>query len=190
MRALAVNTATVTERRQVHLRSLADLLAKVDRIQASAVAGRVRPLGNWTTAQVFHHLAKFVEGSLDGFPFRYPWPLRCLSWLIGRVSWRWLMRLAFRPGFRNPPVAAAVEPDPAVPLEDAGAYLRHQIGRVLGGERMTQRSPTGEIPSHEQWVECHLRHAELHLSFLQLEPGTQAESDPPLTAAARREGPR
>jgi hypothetical protein len=29
----------------------------------------------------------------------------------------------------------------------------------------------GEVRSHEQWVECHLRHAELHLSFLRLEDG-------------------
>jgi hypothetical protein len=165
----------VTARRQIHLRSLPDLVAEVERIRASAVAGRVRPLGNWTAAHVFHHLGKFVEGSLDGFPFQYPWRLRCLSWLVGQLSWGWLMRLAFRPGFTNPPVAASVEPDPATPLEAAVAYLGHQLGRVLGGERMTQRSPTGETPSHEQWVDCHLRHAELHLGFLQPEVEVQAE---------------
>lgn len=170
----AINTAAVTERRQVRLQSLPDLLEEVDRIQASAAAGRVQPLGNWTAAQVLHHLAKFIECSFEGFPFRYPWPLRCLSWLVGKLSWRWLLRLAFRPGFTNPRVAAAVEPDPGVSLEDAAAYLRGQLRRVLRGERMIQRSPTGEVPSHEQWVECHLRHAELHLSFLRLERGSRA----------------
>jgi hypothetical protein len=169
LRSPAVNTAAVTARRQVRLRSLADLAAEVERTHASAVAGRVRPLGNWTTAQVFHHLATFVEGSLDGFSFRYPWPLRWLSRLVGSLSWRWLLRMAFRPGFTNPPAAAAVEPAPDTRLEDAVSYLRRQLGRVLGGERMTQRSPTGEVPSHEQWLDCHLRHAELHLSFLRLE---------------------
>jgi hypothetical protein len=157
------------------LRSLPDLVAEVDRVRASAVAGRVRPLGAWTAAQVFHHLGTFVEGSLDGFTFQYPWRLRWLSWLGGKLSWHWLMRWAFRPGFTNPPGAAAVEPDPAVPLEAAAAYLGRQLGRVLGGERMTRRSPTGETPSHEQWVDCHLRHAELHLSFLHIEPVVPAE---------------
>jgi hypothetical protein len=37
-------------------------------------------------------------------------------------------------------------------------------------------SRTGEIPTDEQWVECHLRHAELHISFLQLGPELQAQT--------------
>ena len=167
--------ANAMRRRRVYLRSLPDLIAEVDRVHAAAVEGRVRPLGNWTTAQTFQHLATFVQCSLDGFAFKYPWPMRWLSWLIGRLSWRLLLRLAFRPGFTNPPIAATLEPDAAVPLDVAYADFRQQIGRLVDGERMTERSPTGEKPSHEQWVECHLRHAELHLSFLQLDSGMLAE---------------
>src|SRR5262245_56900693 len=111
--------AHVRARRPIRLQSPADLLAEVDRIQASASVGAVRPSGNWTAAQAFQHLAKFIEYSFDGFPFQYPWPLRVGLWAVGRLSWRWLLRLAFRPGFTNPPVAAAVEPDAAVRLEHA-----------------------------------------------------------------------
>jgi peptidoglycan/xylan/chitin deacetylase (PgdA/CDA1 family) len=172
----ALNNRHVRVRRQIHLQSPSDLLAEVDRIQASASVGSVRPSGNWTAAQAFQHLAKFIEYSFDGFPFRYPWPYRVVVWLIRRVSWSWLLKLTFRPGFTNPPVVArAVDPDAAVTLEHAGQSLRRQIRRILDGERMVQRSPTGEPVSHEQWVEAHLRHAELHLSFLHLEPDVPAE---------------
>jgi peptidoglycan/xylan/chitin deacetylase (PgdA/CDA1 family) len=180
----ALNNRHVRVRRPIHLQSPSDLLAEVDRIQASASAGSVRPSGNWTAAQAFQHLAKFIEYSFDGFPFRYPWPYRVMVWLIRRVlPWGWLLKLTFRPGFTNPPVVArAVDPDAAVTLEHAGQALRRQIRRILDGERMVQRSPTGERMTHEQWVDGHLRHAELHLSFLHLEPDLPAE---PATAPVR-----
>jgi hypothetical protein len=178
----AVKNVPVRARREIHLRSPTDLLAEVDRIQASASVGSVRASGNWTAAQAFQHLAKFIEYSFDGFPFRYPWPYCVAVWLMRKVSWRWLLQLTFRPGFTNPPVAGAVEPDAAVTLEHAGQSLRRQVRRILDGERMVQRSPTGEPISHEQWIECHLRHAELHLSFLHLEPDAPAD---PATAPDR-----
>jgi hypothetical protein len=169
----------LNERRQILLQSPADLLAEVDRIEACAARGSVRALGSWSPAQACQHLARFIEYSFDGFPFRYPWPLRAMSWVVGKLSWRLLLKLAFRPGFTNPRVAAAIEPDASVTLENAAAALRQQIRRIIRGERMGQRSPTGELPSHEQWVECHLRHAELHLRFLLLEPDEAAERAKP-----------
>lgn len=157
------------KREIVRLQSLADLDAEALRIEKCAASGLVRPLGNWTAAQVFQHLGIFVKGSLDGFGFEYPWHVRALSQLIGRISWRWLMRLAFRAGFKNPAVARSVEPDPSVELHTAGEFLRCQIRRVHDEEKMNQPSPTGERLTHEQWIDCHLRHAELHLSFLKTE---------------------
>jgi hypothetical protein len=180
----AVKNVSARARRQIHLQSPADLLAEVDRIAASASVGLVRPSGNWTAAQVFEHLAKFIEYSFDGFPFMYPWPMRFASWVVGTISWRWLMQLAFRPGFTNPRVAAAVEPDAGVTLKQAAQSVRKQLRRILDGEQMVQRNPTGELPSHEQWVECHLRHAELHLGFLHVESDVSADS----AAGPRRDG--
>src|SRR5262245_1845317 len=101
-----INTRSVRNRRTVRLATIGDLLAEVDQVVLAASAGRVRPLGNWSAAQVLQHLAKLIEFSFDGFPFRYPWPWRLASRLIGLVSWRGLVALAFRPGFENPAVAA------------------------------------------------------------------------------------
>jgi hypothetical protein len=151
------------------LGTIDDLAAEVERVVAAAQAGGVRPLGNWSAAQVLQHLGRLIEFSYDGFPFRYPWRLRCAARLLRLLSWRWLVALAFRPGYRNPPSAAALEPDAAVTLDAAAAYLRGQVGRIRRGERMLQASPAEGPITHEQWVYAHLRHAELYLSFLQLE---------------------
>jgi hypothetical protein len=74
-----------------------------------------------------------------------------------------------RPGFSNPSEAAALEPDPALALDTAAAFLRRQIARLRSGERMTQECSVEGPYSQEQWVYIHLRHAELHLSFLVVE---------------------
>jgi hypothetical protein len=55
---------------------------------------------------------------------------------------------------------------PPVSLEEAAAYIKRQIARVRGGERMTQECSFEGPYTHEQWVYIHLRHAELHLGFL------------------------
>jgi hypothetical protein len=73
-----------------------------------------------------------------------------------------------RPGFRNPSQAAVLEPDAAVTLDSAVAYLRQQVDRIRRGEQMTHAEAFEGLYSHEQWLYAHLRHAELHLSFLKL----------------------
>jgi hypothetical protein len=160
---------SVAARRQVHLRTVADLAAEVERVAEAAAASRLRTLGSWSAAQILWHLGRLMEFSFDGFPFRYPWPVRWPARLLRVLSWRWLLALAFRPGFRNPPVAEAVEPPPAVSLAEAVRYVRGQLERISSGERMAAANPSMGPLSHEQWVEVHLRHAELHLSFLVFE---------------------
>jgi hypothetical protein len=148
------------------LQTIDDLVAEIDKIITAAVAGKVQPLGNWSPAQMLWHLAKLIELSFDGFPFRYRRGPQWITRLFRLLAWRWLITLALRPGFRNPPEAAVLEPDPRVTLEVASRYLRVQIGRIRNGERMTQCCSVEGPYSHEQWVYIHLRHAELHLSFL------------------------
>ena len=162
------DTRTVVGRRVLHFDTIDDLLAEVGGVVEASKAGQVRPLGNWSAAQVLQHLGRMVEFSFDGFPFVYPFWLRVVCRLMRLVSWRWLVAIAFRPGFRNPASAAPLEPDPDVTLDTAAEYLRGQLERIQKGQRMTQPSPAEGPVTHEQWVYAHLRHAELHLSFLLL----------------------
>jgi hypothetical protein len=124
MAGLRVDTRRVAHRRAVRLQTLGDLVAEVDRLAAAAEAGRVRCLGNWSAAQVFWHLAKFIECSLDGFPFRYRRGPEWITRLFRRFAWRWLIALALRPGFKNPPYAAVLEPEPSLSLADATRFLK------------------------------------------------------------------
>jgi hypothetical protein len=153
-----------------------ELKAEVDRIVAAAGAGRLRSLGNWSAAQVLWHLGKFMELSFDGFPFRYRRAPQWITRLFRLLAWRWLIALAFRPGFHNPPEATVLGPDARISLEAASALLREQIGRIEKGERMTQCCSVEGAYSHQQWVYIHLRHAELHLSFLGIGPEQATET--------------
>lgn len=166
------------QRRSVRLATLDDLAREADRICAMTADGKVRSLGNWSPAQVLWHIGKLIELSIDGFPFRYRrgpvWAIRLLRW----ISWRALIALAFRPGYRNPPYAAVLEPDRALTLADGAAFLSQQLERVRRGERMTQGCSVDGDYSHDEWVYIHLRHAELHLSFLDIDNGSNTGNTP------------
>jgi hypothetical protein len=159
----------VEHRRAVQLHTIDDLAAEVERVRAVADAGRVRPLGNWSPAQVLWHLGKLMELSFDGFSWRYRRGPIWLTRTIRFLAWRWLLRMAFRPGFQNPPEAAVLEPPAGLSLEEAGAYVQQQMERIRRGERMSQAAGVEGPYMHEQWVYIHLRHAELHLSFLAID---------------------
>jgi hypothetical protein len=151
------------------LRSLDELSREIDRIEAAAVQRKLRPMGNWLAGQVFWHLARFIELSCDGFPFRYRRGPAWVSRLLRFLSWRSLIRLALRPGFNNPAEAAVLEPPEEVEFQAAAAYLREQINRIAAGTPMTQAVSAEGPYARDQWIYVHLRHAELHLSFLAIE---------------------
>ncbi|MCH9655842.1 MAG: DUF1569 domain-containing protein [Planctomycetes bacterium] len=35
--------------------------------------------GGWTKGQIFEHLARTMDSSLDGFAFTFPWPVRIMD---------------------------------------------------------------------------------------------------------------
>jgi hypothetical protein len=152
-------------RRKLTLGSMAEYREEIERLDGARQRGSLERAGNWSLDQCCQHLGRWIEFSLDGFPFQYPWPYRLLGRLARLVSWCWLVWLAMRPGFVNPPSVRAVEPDSSIVPGQGAACLLQQIGRIQAGERMTQPSPVEGGISHEQWCYFHLRHAELHLSF-------------------------
>jgi hypothetical protein len=135
-----VNTKRA-ERREIELRSMNELRAELDRLEAAHHAGTLRWTGNWTPGQVFRHLAIFMRFAIDGFPatMRPPAPLK------------WMALLAFKkkavtgqpppPGFRFFKGAEGLDPGPDVSFEDGLAELREVVGRLDGGDRFTHPSP-------------------------------------------------
>src|SRR5262245_65830652 len=108
MQREVIDTAHAT-RHTVRLQTIDDLVAEVGRVTEAASRGRLRPLGNWSPAQVLWHVGRLIEFSFDGFPFRYRRGIWWLTLLLRWFAWQWLVRLAMRPGFTNPPEAAALE---------------------------------------------------------------------------------
>ena len=151
--------------RALALPSIGELRLEIERLNEARLHGRLEAAGNWSLDQCCQHLGRWIAFSLDGFPFQYPWHWRLLGRLVCLVSWRWLVSMALRPGFVNPPSARAVEPDASMADGSGVNYLLHQVSRIANGERMEQPSPVEGRITHEQWCYLHLRHAELHLSF-------------------------
>jgi hypothetical protein len=152
-------------RRSLTLGSLAEYCHEIERLNTARKQGNLGHAGKWSLDQCCQHLGRWIDFSIDGFPFRYPWRYRLAGRLIRLVSWHWLVSLALRPGFLNPPTVREVEPGASILDGDGVRYLRQQISRIEKGERMRQPSPVEGQITHDQWCYFHLRHAELHLSF-------------------------
>lgn len=161
-----IKTRTVRDRRSLRFGRLEELLRDVEMLEASAVddqgrsdPSRIRAAGNWTPAQIVWHVAAGVKGSIDGYGFTSPWYVRVVGpWLKGPV-----LNRPMRAGLGSP---KGLLPPQGAGWTEAVAELRRQIGRVASGTRMAVRSPAfGELV-HEEWIQFHCRHAEMHFSFL------------------------
>lgn len=157
---------TVTEHRALELDTIAALEREVDRLVAAQHSGHLVAGGNWTAAQAFDHLARLVEFSYEGFPFRASLPVRAFCQLGRRLAWQRYVRWVFQPGRRLPARAEPLLPDDWADFDVAVARYRAALERIALGEPMTARSPWEGALSHRQWIDVHLRHAELHLGFL------------------------
>jgi hypothetical protein len=145
------------ERRALRLHSYDAALS-----EATALLGSgYDRVGNWGLGQVCHHLAAVMERSLDGFPSRFPWPVRLVArwFVLGRVLKHRVFRRRFpAPPFLQPPVVA----DDREGLD----RLRAVIGRLKAHTGAMQPSPVFGRLSAAQWREVHLWHCEHHFSFL------------------------
>ena len=145
-------------RRALRFESMDDLLRDVEALDA---AGEREVCGNWTPAQIVEHVTIVMDRALDGFDTRLGLPMRIVGRLIkGRV-----LRKGMPAGLKIPAPIAYVRPAEDAGWPDAVAHLRSTIGR-LQSERMTHPSPLFGPMTHDEWVQLHCRHAELHFSFM------------------------
>ncbi|MGD9690943.1 MAG: DUF1569 domain-containing protein [Phycisphaerales bacterium] len=158
-----IDTARVPGRRQIRFASITDLAIEIDRIVAAEKAGRLGRVGNWTAGQIFGHLAKWIEMSYEGFPFRVPGLVR----FFARMSKRRLLRDGLKPGMNLPKSALSkIGEYPDMPVEDGALRFKKALARLKAGEIPPHESPAFGKLTLDEWVQLHLRHAELHLSFL------------------------
>ncbi len=154
-----IETKKVVGRRQLHFESMEELLADAS---SFGPRGPSRTLGNWSAGAIVDHVAILIGYSVDGFPpeTRVPAFVR----LIGPLLRRLVTTKPMKPGFVLAPSMSALLPR----LTEWPEGLAHLERRVDEFKRATDLHPSPFLGSmtREQWTSLHLRHAELHFSFM------------------------
>jgi len=78
-----------------------------------------------------------------------------------------MLKSGMRPGGRVPGTKTGTVGDDDIPFGIAYGRLTRAIERLSSGEKAVYEMPEFGPMSHEDFTELNLRHAELHLSFLQ-----------------------
>lgn len=161
--ATEVGTGRVGERRRLRFDTLAELRVELDRIEAAERAGRLRRSGNWTAGQTLGHIAAWMSYPYDGFPMgRAPWFVRAFV----SMRRRHYLHVGMPSGVRIPRVKGGTYGIEDMSLDEGAARLRRAIARLESGAQPPHPSPVFGPMGLEDWIRLNLRHAELHLSFL------------------------
>ncbi len=154
---MAVDTTKVPNRRKLHFTTIEDILNDVEHLNQ----GQIKVLGNWSGGQILRHLSVVMNGSIDGVPLRFSWPLR----LMGRMFKRRILTKGMTPGFQIKGKAVDTLVPPTTSWEEGLAMFRQAVNR-LQTESKREPSPFFGPMTRAEWDQLHCRHAELHLSFL------------------------
>lgn len=151
------------KRRPLRLESIDEALREIDRIVAAHRQGRLRTLGNWTPGQTLAHVAAWIEYGYDGYPIAPPpWFVRPLL----KLMLKRYLRKGMPSGVRIPGTPQGTVGLDEMPLEAAADRLRTAFERLQRKEPARYHSPAFGPLSDDERIKLNLRHAELHLSFL------------------------
>ncbi|MCC7387934.1 MAG: DUF1569 domain-containing protein [Phycisphaerales bacterium] len=163
-----IDTRRVSNRREVQFSTLDELAAEADRIAQAEAEGHTRALGNWSPGQNLQHLARFMTCSLDGFGKPPPLPVRLFGRVFRLILCGRMLKKPAPAGFKLPKGLPFL-PDDHTTAADGARELRDVIDRVRRADPFIPASPLFGKLNREQWIALHLRHAELHLSFVALD---------------------
>lgn len=157
-----INTKKVT-RRPIRLNSLDELLAEADRLAQADRQGRLKRLGNWTLGQALNHLAAWINFNYEGFPPRAK-PPAVIRFLLRFMRNRFLNN-GLPAGVNIPKVEGGTYAVEVVSTDEGLARLRKAVQR-LRTEPPKFQSPAFGPMTDEERIKLNLRHAELHLGFM------------------------
>ena len=149
-----INTKQVTGRREIRYESLNDLMSDAERLASP----NTRMLGNWTPGQIYQHLADTMNSSIDGFSGMFSAPVR---WVLSLLMKRRFLYKGLPAGFKAP---ANFVPD-TTSVEDGLTALKNAVSRLKDDTTRALHPGFGPL-TLDEWTQFHLRHAELHMSFL------------------------
>ena len=158
-----IKTKKVEGRRSLRFSSVDEALADIDNIKAADSAGQLRTLGNWSAGQILAHVAAWIEYGYDGFPIKPP-PF-FIRWYLRRLG-RKFLKQGLPAGANIPRVPNGTFGQDDMPTREAADRLKTALLRLKNGEEAQYDSPAFGPMNHEDRTQFNLRHAELHLSFL------------------------
>jgi hypothetical protein len=154
---MSVDTKNAVGRRKLRFTSLDEVVADAEKLVSSP---DTRMLGNWPLGRLLTHLANGIDRSIDGSTIKAPWIVRLIGpFFKGRV-----LRNGMSAGTKLPKQAEASLYPPVDSPREALEKLKAAVRRVRN-EKMMARHPVFGKLTPEEWLQLHLRHAELHLSF-------------------------
>ena len=159
--APAIDTRRITGRRELHFTNIDEAVADVEQLAAAEREGRLRRVGNWTLGQTLGHLASWAGYSYDGVPLKVPFFVK----LIMRPMKRRFLRGPMPAGRNIPRVPGGTLATDPLSTEEGLARFRRSFARIRDEPPTRPHLLFGPL-THDQWIQSHLRHAELHLSFL------------------------
>ncbi|MFM9964082.1 MAG: DUF1569 domain-containing protein [Planctomycetaceae bacterium] len=147
----------MSTRRTVRYSALSEVVQ-----DAEHLIGNHHTVGNWSFGQICQHLSKTMNASIDGFGFQAPWWVR---WLVAPMVKNSFLTKPMKPGFKIPEYGKAFLPDDSVPAEEGLRLLKAAV------ERLSHETPTASHPAFgklasEEIMQLHLRHCEMHMSFI------------------------
>ena len=153
-----MSTASLSSRRVVHYASLDEFQADAERLTTM----KHRTVGQWTYPQILDHLTRTIVASIDGFGFQAPWVARKLIAPFLKNSF---LTKPMQAGFRLPVQAASILPGADLSLPAAIESLQSALARFAIEPQRAEHPFLGKLASQESTA-LHLRHAELHMSFV------------------------
>lgn len=150
--------------RQIELHTPAQAIAEATRLAELARAGKLRTMGNWSAGQIFAHLAWWIEAIDENKGPKPPWFMK----LIGPMIKKKILHGPLMTGFRIPRSATGTFGDEPCELEEGFARFCQAMQRLdRAAPPLPDRHPLFGSMSGKDWLSLHLRHAELHLGFLE-----------------------
>jgi hypothetical protein len=150
--------AIAATRRELHFTRIDEILTDIDRLSR----GKFHTIGNWTFPQIVDHLARAIQASIDGFGFQAPWWARKIVAPLLKNS---ILTKPMWSGFKLPETAKALMPDSEITLAAAIDKLKQAVARFQQEHKRAPHPFLGLMPPREYEL-LHLRHSELHLSFV------------------------
>jgi len=159
---MTVDTKTVSGRRELTYQNYDELLADAERLAAVPC----RTLGNWSYAPILTHLASALGSSIDGVPFSMPFPVQLFAKLALKSKF---LSKTLPAGFKIPKNAEQqFSPPDSASVQEALESLRRAAGRCQQESNCARHPLFGKL-TRQEWDQFSLRHAELHMSFVQSE---------------------